>query len=200
MRCLFAVVLLTTPMWALEGLPALHNPLTVVVTSERPLAPEAMRELQAEMANLLKQANRPVEWKRLDEMGVGVSVSDLVMVKFRGDCRMELSPMLLDERGPLAFTHTTEGEVLPFSEVLCDKVKVAARSAMHGGQVASGNKLLGRALARVLAHEIWHMTSNSHKHSKSGVAKSSLSGAQLIGEKLEFDDHSAHQLTQRTGR
>lgn len=200
MRCLFAVVLLTTPMWALEGLPALHNPLTVVVTSERPLAPEAMRELQAEMANLLKQANRPVEWKRLDEMGVGVSVSDLVMVKFRGDCRMELSPMLLDERGPLAFTHTTEGEVLPFSEVLCDKVKVAARSAMHGGQVASGNKLLGRALARVLAHEIWHMTSNSHKHSKSGVAKSSLSGAQLIAEKLEFDDHSAHQLTQKTGR
>jgi hypothetical protein len=164
------------------------------------MAPEAMRELQAEMANLLKQANRPVEWKRVDEMGIGVSVSDLVMVKFRGDCRMELSPMLLDERGPLAFTHTTEGEVLPFSEVLCDKVKVAARSAMHGGQIASGDKLLGRALARVLAHEIWHMTSNDHKHSKSGVAKSSLSGAQLIAETLEFDDHSAHQLTRKTAR
>ena len=200
MRYLFVLVLLSTPMWAFEGLPALHNPITVVVSAERPLAPEAMKELQAEMANLLKQGNRPVEWKRLDEMGVGVSVSDLVMVKFRGDCRMEMSPMLLDERGPLAFTHTTDGEVLPFSEVLCDKVKMAARSAMHGGQIASGNKLMGRALARVLAHEIWHMTANTHKHSKTGVAKSSLSGAQLIADTLEFDGHSAHQLTQKTAR
>ena len=187
-------------MWAFEGLPALHNPITLVVSSERPLAPEAMKELQAEMANLLKQANRPVEWRTLGEMGLGVSVSDLVMVKFRGNCRMELSPMLLDERGPLAFTHTTDGEVLPFSEVSCDKVKVAARSAMHGGQVASGDMLLGRALARVLAHEIWHMTSNTGKHSKTGVAKSSLSGAQLIAEKIEFEDHDAHQLTRKTAR
>lgn len=200
MRYLLVLVLLSTPMWAFEGLPALHNPITVVVSAERPLAPEAMKELQAELANLLKQGNRPVEWKRLDEMGVGVSVSDLVMVKFRGDCRMELSPMLLDERGPLAFTHTTDGEVLPFSEVLCDKVKMAARSAMHGGQIASGNKLMGRALARVLAHEIWHMTANTGVHSKTGVTKSSLSGAQLIADTLEFDDHSARQLTQKTAR
>ena len=200
MRCLIALVFLATSMWAFEGLPALHNPITLVVSSERPLAPEAMKELQAEMANLLKQANRPVEWRTLGEMGLGVSVSDLVMVKFRGNCRMELSPMLLDERGPLAFTHTTDGEVLPFSEVSCDKVKVAARSAMHGGQVASGDMLLGRALARVLAHEIWHMTSNTGKHSKTGVAKSSLSGAQLIAEKIEFEDHDAHQLTRKTAR
>lgn len=173
MRCLIAFVFLATSMWAFEGLPALHNPITVVVSSERPLAPEAMKELQAEMANLLKQANRPVEWRQLADMKLGDSAADLVMVKFRGDCRMELSPALLDERGPLAFTHTTDGEVLPFSEVLCDKVKVAARSAMHGGQVASGDKLLGRALARVLAHEIWHMTANTSQHSKTGVSKRS---------------------------
>jgi len=39
-------------------------------------------------------------------------------------------PVYLDERGPMAFTHTSDGEVLPFSEVLCDRVGVAAQSAM----------------------------------------------------------------------
>lgn len=200
MRYLLLSLVCVLPSWAFEGLPSLHLPITVVMDSERPIDPATLRELQAELAALMKQAHRPVEWKRLSEMKAGDSAADLVLVKFRGACRMELNPMLLDERGTLAFTHTTDGEVLPFSEVSCDNVKIAARSAMHGGQVKQGDKLLGRALARVVAHEIWHMTSNEHRHAKSGVSRHALSGAQLIADRLEFDDHSAEQLKRKTAR
>jgi hypothetical protein len=199
-RYLFLVLALALPSWAFEGLPSLHVPLTVVVDAERPLPEAALRELQTELAVLMQQAGRPVEWRQLSAMKAGDTAADLVMVKFRGNCRMEAIPALLDERGPLAFTHTMGGEVLPFSEVLCDQVKVAARSAMHGGQLAQGDQLLGRALARVVAHEIWHMTSNQHQHSKTGVARHALSGAQLIGDKLKFDETSAGQLTRKTVR
>lgn len=36
---------------------------------------------------------------------------------------MEPVPYRYDERGPLAFTHSVDGEILPFSEVACDKVR-----------------------------------------------------------------------------
>ena len=187
-------------VWAFEGLPSLHAPLTLVVDSEKPIPSAALQELQSELNHLLMQGQRRVEWKLRKEMQDGAEAADLVVVKFRGSCRMETAPVLLDERGPLAFTHTSDGEVLPFSEVLCDKVKAAARSAMHGGQLAQGDRLMGRAMARVLAHEIWHMTSNTLGHGKEGIAKSGLTGAQLIGENFRFHHADSHALTRKTAR
>jgi len=183
--------------WGFEGLPSLHAPITLVVDSEKPIAAEALRELQNELNHLLKPGGRSVEWKQLSEMKAGAEVSDLIVVRFRGSCRMETMPALLDERGPLALTHTADGDVLPFSEVLCDRVKAAARSAMHGGQVPDGNKLMGRAMARVLAHEVWHITANTQKHGKDGVAQRGLTGAQLISDKFEFNEADAAAFTRK---
>jgi len=199
-RFLLTLCLAAGTMWGFEGLPSLHAPITLVVDSEKPIAAEALRELQNELNHLLKQGGRKVEWKLRDEMGVGTEAAEMVVVKFRGSCRMETMPALLDERGPLAFTHTTDGEVLPFSEVLCDRVKAAARGAMHGGQVAEGDKLMGRAMARVLAHEIWHITGNTPKHGKEGVAQRGLSGAQLIADKLDFGQADARLLIRKSAR
>ncbi len=200
MRFLLLPCLLIPSLWGFEGLPALHAPLTVVVDSEKPIPSTALQELQAELDKLLSQGQRHVEWKLRSQMQPGAEAADLVVVRFRGSCRMETAPILLDERGPLAFTHTADGEVLPFSEVLCDQVKVAARSAMHGGQLRDGDKLMGRAMARVLAHEIWHITGNTHNHGKHGVASRGLTGAQLIADRLDFDRSDAGALTRKTVR
>jgi hypothetical protein len=198
-RFLLAVLIAATSANAFEGLPALHAPITLVVQYEKSPPQAAMLEMQKELNTLLSKAQRRVELKLREEMN-GTDVADLVLVKFRGNCRMETAPMLLDERGPLAFTHTIDGEVLPFSEVLCDKVRVAARSAMHGGQLAEGDRLMGRAMARVLAHELYHIAANTSKHGKEGVAKRSLTGAQLIADRLDFDAHDAEFLRGKSAR
>jgi hypothetical protein len=174
--------------------------LTVVVDSEKPIPSPALVELQNELDQLLSQGSRRVEWKLRSQMKTGEEATDLIVVRFRGSCPMEAAPRLLDERGPLAFTRTSEGEVLPFSEVLCDKVKQAARSARHGGQLREGDKLMGRAMARVLAHEIWHITGNTHSHGERGVASRGLSGAQLIAGHLDFDQGDAAALRRKTVR
>ncbi|MBI4893860.1 MAG: hypothetical protein HY821_24805 [Acidobacteria bacterium] len=200
MRCFLLTLVATSTLWGFEGHPSLHSPLTVVVDSEKPLPSAALQELQAELDLLMKQGNRQVEWKTLGEMQSGTEASDLVVVRFRGNCRMEPFPVPLDERGPLALTHTADGEVLPFSEVLCDRVQAAARKAMHGGQFREGDKLMGRAMARVLAHEIWHIAGNTHGHGDEGVARRGLSGRQLIADRLQFAPSDAALLTRKTVR
>lgn len=200
LTCLITVALSTSLAWGFEGLPSLNAPLTLVVQYENQPPAESLLEMRRELNTLLQKSSIQVEWRLREEMKEGTEVSDLVLVKFRGNCRMQTEPVLLDERGPLAFTHTTDGEVLPFSEVLCDKVRVAARSAMHGGQIARGNALMGRAMARVLAHEIYHIAGNTKGHTKEGVSKRSLTGAQLIADRIDFDVLGAHALRHRDTR
>jgi hypothetical protein len=87
----------------------------------------------------------------------------------------------------MAFTYSTDGRVQPFSEVACDKVTSAVRSAMAGGDFAKSDLLLGRALGRVMAHEVMHILSKSGTHGHTGVAKAALSGSQLIAPELRLD-------------
>ncbi len=187
-RLLLPLVALSVNTLAFEGLPGLHQPVTLVVQSENPIDPRAFEEMQREMNRLMSKTAQRVEFKERRDIQAGVDVADLTVVRFRGICRMAIEPVYLDERGPLAFAHVADGEVLPFAEVLCDRVRQAARSAMHGGDFAKGQELMGRAMARVLAHELWHVKTNSTSHQKTGVARHALSGKQLIGERLDFED------------
>jgi hypothetical protein len=80
----------------------------------------------------------------------------------------------------------SDGVVLPFSEVVCDQVAASVRSAMFAGDYARSDQLLGRALGRVVAHELVHILSQSPAHSKSGVEMRALSGQQLIAPSLSL--------------
>jgi hypothetical protein len=120
------------------------------------------------------------------------------VVHFKGKCVFEPVPYLIDERGPMAFTYSTDGVVQPFSEVACDRVTQAMRSAMAGGDFAHGDVLLGRALGRVLAHEVVHILSKSREHGSSGIAKTALSGSQLIAPELRLEPEDLERINAPT--
>ncbi len=86
----------------------------------------------------------------------------------------------------MAFTYSTSGVVQPFGEVACEKVATVVRSAMFGGDFGKADQLFGRALGRVLAHEVVHMLTGSGEHGPTGVERLSLSGDQLIGPELRL--------------
>ena len=196
LRLLFGLLITTAGLsLQAEGLPEPTGPLTLVISTERPLPSATETEMHREMDTLMKQASIQVEWRNLSDFTAGTQVRDLVVVKFRGNCRIQPSPVFLDERGPMAFTHTSDGEVLPFSEVLCDRVGVAAQSAMVGGEFGRRDVLLGRALARVLAHELYHIKGKCNKHGRSGVARKALSGRELIAATLNFEPADARRMS-----
>lgn len=84
--------------------------------------------------------------------------------------------------------------MLPFSEVACDRIRVSVRSAMFGGDFEKSDLLLGRALGRMPAHEVYHILANTTGHGKSGVGRTALSGRQLIADHLAFDEHDIEKL------
>ena len=168
---------------AVLALTARAADITVVLEFDGPYSDRSIGEMKHEVEGILKDSGHTFDW-RTRSQAAGQSYENLVLVKFKGKCVMEPVGYLYDERGPLAFTHSTDGALQPFSEVECDKVTTSVRGAMFGSDFARGDLLLGRALGRVLAHELVHILRNSKKHDPDGVEKPALSGAELIAPDL----------------
>ena len=174
--------------------PPNHNDtLTVVLDFKGPHTDRSVEAMKSELKTILGGTGLSLEWRSPEE-AAKTTMDNLVVVSFKGRCILEPVPYLYDERGPLAFTHMTEGEMLPFSEVACDTVTRSVRSAMFGGDFAKADQLLGRALGRVVAHELVHMLTKSTKHAREGVEKNALTGQQLIAEHLNLSEEDLQRL------
>jgi hypothetical protein len=58
--------------------------------------------------------------------------------------------------------------------------------------------LMGRALGRVVAHELVHILTGSRRHTKDGVAQAELSGRELIAGPMKLSPADVKRLRTRT--
>lgn len=151
----------------------------IVLDFTGPHSDRSISEMKREFEGILKNSGNTFSWLTRSEVA-NQEFANLVVVRFKGKCVLEPIGYLYDERGPLAFTRSTDGNLQPFSEVECDQVTTAVRGAMFGGDYARADLLLGRALGRVLAHEFIHFQRNSKQHDRAGIEKESLSPVELI--------------------
>ncbi len=174
-------------------LSAFGEGITIVLDFQGPRSEQSVAEMKREFAGIMKDSTLRFDF-RWRSQASEEALTDLVLVRFTGKCVLEPVGYLYDERGPMAFTYSTDGIVQPFSEVACDKVTSAVRSAMAGSDFANADVLLGRALGRVLAHEVVHMLSKSGAHGRTGVAKAALSGSQLIAPELPLEPKDVERI------
>jgi hypothetical protein len=182
--CVSLISGLTAPLGAGVD-PALRPVLTVILDFKGPHSRTSLEEMKRESGLIFKSSGVRLDWRMLGENPLE-SYNDLVVMTFRGTCEFEPAAPLYDELGPLAMTRTTNGEVQPFGEVNCDRVVNSARNAMSGSDYVRGDLLIGRAMGRVVAHELVHMLTRSGEHGVEGVEKPALSGRQLIAASLSL--------------
>jgi hypothetical protein len=187
MRCVAACISMLCSFGAFAGPNATPSSLTIVYRFAGAYSEKSVDEMKRELGSIMKDSGLQIDWRERGALFDSASFNNLVVVEFRGKCIMEPIPFLYDERGPLAFTHSTGDDVLPFSEVACDQVRSSVGKAMWGGDYSRSDMLFGRALARVVAHELYHVLARTHSHSDSGVAKRKLSGAQLVSDELRLN-------------
>jgi hypothetical protein len=162
-----------------------HRPskLTVVMDFHGSLSQRALTAMERETEGILKPAGLSLGW-RLAADAARESFENLVVVEFKGACQIEPIPYVYDELGPMAFTYSSDGNVQPFTEVWCTKVAASVRTAMGGEDFPKADVLFGRALGRVLAHELVHVLTGSEVHGREGVQRAALSGKDLISSAL----------------
>jgi len=187
MRYVAACLSMLCSFGALAGPNAVPSSVTIVYRFAGPYSEKSVDEMKREMGSIMKGSGLQIDWRERGTLTDSASFNNLVVVEFRGKCVMEPIPILYDERGPLAFTHGTGDDILPFSEVACNRVRSSLGKTMWGGDFSRSDTLFGRALARVVAHELYHVLARTHSHADSGVAKRKLSGSQLVSDELRLN-------------
>jgi hypothetical protein len=167
--------------------------ITVVLDFDGPHSDRSIEQMKRETEDVFKTAGLHLEWRTRADTGSG-PYENLVVVHFKGKCVLEPVPILFDERGPFAFTYNSDGAVLPFSEVECDHVSASVQSAMGVDDHARPDYVMGRALGRVVAHELVHMLTKSGAHARDGVEQTALSGRDLIGPPLKLTREDVEKL------
>jgi hypothetical protein len=178
---------------ALTAAAAAAGSLTIVLEFQGPYSERSAGEMKREFEAVMKDSGLIFDWKTRAE-ATGLAFEDLVLVRFKGKCMLGSVAYVYDERGPLASTFESEGDVQPFSEVDCDRVGVTVRSAMFRRDYARGDLLFGRALGRVVAHELIHVLAKSNAHGRDGVAKAAFSGKMLISSELWIDPEDLERI------
>ena len=161
-------------------------PVTVFFQFESAPNSRTFQFMRGEIGRLFASVPLRFDWLRIEEAPEAGVVGEAMVVRFRGNCSLAGVPPIADERGPFAWATVTDGVVQPFADVNCDRVRTAVHDGMWGGERAHADRYLGIGLARVVAHEIYHIYFRSKRHESAGVMRHALTPVDLVSEKAEL--------------
>jgi hypothetical protein len=144
------------------------------------LDPQSNAVMHEELQRLLAPAGINIVWKGLKDRKSGENFDLVAVTSFAGSCAVDNSVSVVSSPVSLADTSISDGHVLPFFRIDCSRVV-----GMLGSQIDSA--VLGRALARVAAHEIYHIIAQTAVHQEKGVAKASFSARDLTAARFDLD-------------
>jgi len=169
------------------------------VDPTQPAAP--LDHMKHELSALMQAAGYHILWQDPRAPDRTSQVSTLMVLQLRGSCglppgnyRVERS---VDSGASLAETSISPNGVQPFSWVNCDNVTRMIGPVLTGEAGAQRDYLYGRAVARVVAHELYHVVTGSRDHGHEGVAKPRFTVPDLLNEIFDFDAVALAKLRQR---
>jgi hypothetical protein len=168
--------------------------------ANQPAAP--ILQMKRELAALMSQAGYRLVYRRLDaDTSLNGDSAFLAVVEMNGVCAPAPGHLLLETatvEGPLATTQVIDGHVLPFSAVNCASLNRLTAAALIADAPAQRDYLYGRALARVVAHELYHVLMRTMEHAHSGIAQSCFTTGDLLTERFDFESSVLARLRPRS--
>jgi hypothetical protein len=165
-------------------------PLAVYYSFDASPPAVLLPEVQSELGRILGPAGLRVTWRSIsDSRGRVEEFPGILVFRFRGRCTFEGAA---DEEEhiatglALAQTQVSDGHVLPFGNVNCNAVRRFIAPAVRDLRAQTRDAALGRGLARVVAHEIYHMLTGSEAHAREGISRSAHSRSDLTARSFSF--------------
>ena len=150
--------------------------VTVVLQFDDRYSELSIGEMKAQAQALVRESGVVLSWRRIDKLSSSDASPRMVVVRLRGVCETGRPiPAVSLEPVALGYTYILGGEPSPFSDIECDRVRNSL-----GPQSGHDDLAFGRALGRVLAHELHHVIDRTRRHTAKGYTRQSLSAAELV--------------------
>jgi len=169
-------------------------PIALYTSFQQPIAPVVLQALHQELDDILEPAALHLDWRSLASVTGSEISSELAVVKFQGRCDAEGLVMKTVHPGALGWTHVSDGVILPFADVDCDRIRQFVQKDLIFMRPAVRDEVFGRAVARVLAHELYHIFTQTAHHAADGVGKSAFTVQELLSDDFQFQGKEADML------
>jgi hypothetical protein len=188
--CLLAGVF---PGWS-ETRGATFAPITLYVQFQQAPPDTVLEALRDEVESIMTPIGLRFEWRELSKAGGHEVSAELAVVSFKGRC--DTAGMVLHSRleGALGWTHVSDGQILPFTDVSCDRVREFLQGGLMAFRCPEREEKYGRALGRVLAHELYHIFANTTQHGTGGVSKESYTLQDMLSDDFQFHSKESRML------
>jgi hypothetical protein len=173
--------------------PSVAATVSLYTQFHQKVPPKVVEALHEELGAIMAPAGMRFEWRSLAGPRTEVSV-ELAVVTFKGRCDTGNLLSVRTVPGALGWTHVSDGTILPFSDVDCDRIRDFVQRDLLNVQPKERDATFGRALARVLAHELYHIFANTPKHSSCGVGKAFYTVQELLARHFRFEESESEML------
>jgi hypothetical protein len=169
-------------------------PITLYTEFQQPAPPAVMEAMRTELDDIMRPLGMRFEWRSLAAREPQAASAALAVITFKGNCGAgHLSPAPA-ESGPLGWTHVSDGVILPFSDVDCDGIRHFLQASLLHLENGVRETAMGRAMGRVLAHELYHIFADTRHHAAHGVGKAAYTVRELLSSVFQFDEAEALAL------
>lgn len=177
-----------------EPVVPLQRTLVVFLKGAAGLNPSSLLAMKREIQNLAGSAGFEIEFRTA---GTNPVSGMLVVTEFKGECRAgaSVAEAAPTARTDLATTAVSDGHILPFSQVNCPLISRLLAPELAKRNPVLRDTLYGRALGRILAHEIYHILADVTQHTTTGVAKSQFTADDLLTPQFAFEDSALQRMS-----
>lgn len=149
--------------------------------------------IESEVDSIISPTGWHFEWDPISDDNANVSFR-LAIVHFKGGCDVANINGPPKHRVILGTTAVSQGEIQPFANVNCDAIKGMMGDTLTA--VAPGNReiVFGRAVGRVLSHELYHIFANEKSHASSGVAAARFTSEELVANEFRLEPEQIQNL------
>ena len=185
---------------ALAAMPALAGERlvefpAVLYTSFQQSVPVSIKHaLEDEVESIMGPLGRHFVWRTIASVTGNEVSAELAVLTFKGRCDVEGLTPKEAHPGALGWTHVSDGAILPFSDIDCDRIRVFVQKELLYRKVGEREEVFGRAMARVVAHELYHIFANTPHHGSDGVAKSAYTVQELLSDDFVFEEAQCRTL------
>jgi hypothetical protein len=184
----------------LGALPALGQrdlpiaPITLYTQFQQDPPQVVLEALRDEVDVIMTPMNLHFEWRSLAGTHANEVSVELAVVSFRGRCDLAYPLPRRFRPSALGWTHVSDGAILPFSDVDCDRIRSFVEKELAEMPRRNREQVFGRAVARVLAHELYHIFANTTHHGSWGVGKAAYTVKELLMPGFRFEERESDAL------
>lgn len=172
----------------------------LVLTFEQDFSRLALNSMQRELEYILDPFDLRFEW-RLGRHDRSKKIANLlVSVHLRGSCTISPSERPVDSlpQRVLGQAEISDGKLLSYCAVDCDKVRSIIQSSVNNVGFVQMQTLLGQALGRVLAHEVYHILAATRQHRSDGISKGVVTPEDLVDGVVRLEPEEVEAIRRQT--